>query len=147
MARTSKTLRQRVATGIGTCAVATVLSIAVGASTRFPNVVPGATTGAAGRHAADRQSVREGLNAPAAIALTVDQSEETPSKAERWANDALLDDPLEETAVRTLSFVNAYRSQRRTGDHPLLRYGEALSKRDLMTEIALALELRSNGQN
>ncbi|WP_341714003.1 hypothetical protein, partial [Erythrobacter sp.] len=80
----------------------------------------------------------------AALAFQADQSPQTLDRVETLAREAILDDPLEVSAIRSLSFVKAYRGDGE-GAMRLLRYGENLSRRDLMTELALAMEAKRIG--
>lgn len=84
--------------------------------------------------------------AAAAIAIVEDQSPETLDRAERLATAAVMDDPLEVSAIRSLSFVHAYRGEADRAMR-LLQYGESLSRRDLMTELALALDAQRTSGN
>ncbi|WP_230292265.1 M48 family metallopeptidase [Croceicoccus sp. Ery5] len=128
---------------VASCMMAAVVSVPIVLFT-MPNVVPGAIR--AQLVSLPLVVSPEARAAAAAIALATDQSEETLDKAERWANEAVLADPLEESAIRSLSFVNAYRGKNDKA-MAILRYGESLSKRDLMTELALALDARQSGDN
>ena len=143
MAGRRRISKGRIIAGAISCSVAAVLSVLIALFT-MPNVVPG--TIRAQLVSLPLIVSPEAREAAAAIALATDQSEETLDKAERWASEAVLDDPLAESAIRSLSFVNAYRG-RDDKAMEILRYGESLSKRDLMTELALALDARQSGQN
>ena len=143
MASRKRMPKRRMVAGAVTCAVAAVLSVPIVLFT-MPNVVPGTMRAQlVGLPLVVSPEARE---AAAAIALATDQSEATLAKAEMWASEAVLDDPLAESAIRSLSFVHAYRGEDRKAME-ILRYGESLSKRDLMTELALALDARRSGEN
>ncbi|WP_066847521.1 hypothetical protein [Croceicoccus marinus] len=143
MASRRRIPKRRIVAAAVTCTVAAVLSVPIVLFT-MPNVVPGTVRAQlVGLPLIVSPEARE---AAAAIALATDQSEETLARAETWANEAVLDDPLAESAIRSLSFVNAYRGDDRKAME-ILRYGESLSKRDLMTELALALDARQSGEN
>lgn len=77
----------------------------------------------------------------AAIALAEDQEQATLAQVESLASAAVLKDPMEESAVRSLSFVRAYQGRDEEAMR-LLRYGESLSRRDLMTELAIAIDAK-----
>ena len=103
----------------------------------LPNVLPGVERGRlADAPIATSAAAR---SAAAAIALVEDQEPATLDMAERLATAAVMDDPLDVSAIRTLSFVQAYRGNAEQAMR-LLRYGESLSRRDLMTELALGLD-------
>ena len=103
----------------------------------LPNVLPGVERARlADAPVAISPSARA---AAAAIAIVEDQQPATLDKAESLALAAIVDDPLEVSAVRSLSFVHAYRGNAEQAMR-LLRYGESLSRRDLMTELALGLD-------
>lgn len=144
MARTAgKMAKGRIVAGMIACLGATGLSVPIVLFT-MPNVVPGAVR--AQLVGLPLIVSPEARAAAAAIALATDQSDETLDRAERWANEAVLADPLEESAIRSLSFVNAYRGNSDKA-MKILRYGESLSKRDLMTELAVAMDSRQSGDN
>ncbi len=82
----------------------------------------------------------------AAIAFQTDQEPETLERVEQLADAAIRDEPLEVDAIRSLSFVRAYQGRPQEAMR-LLRYGESLSKRDLVTELALAVESRRVGDD
>jgi hypothetical protein len=110
----------------------------------LPNVLPGVERAKlAATPIATSPSARA---AAAAIALVENQSAETLERAERLATKAILDDPLEVSAIRSLSFVHAYRGEAEQSMR-LLHYGESLSRRDLMTELALAMEAKAGEKN
>jgi len=103
----------------------------------LPNVLPGVERGRlADAPIATSPASR---SAAAAIALVEDQEPATLDMAERLATATVMDDPLDVSAIRTLSFVQAYRGNAQQAMR-LLRYGESLSRRDLMTELALGLD-------
>lgn len=139
MARSVKRIpRGRILALLGTCSVAGALSALVTLFT-LPNVVPGATRATM----ADLPLIvsPDARSAAAAIALAKNQDEATLDRSEALAKEAVHDDPLAVSAIRTLALVAAYRKEDEKSLR-LLRYGESLSKRDLMTELAIALDAR-----
>lgn len=128
--------KMRMALGAVLVLVAAGLSVVVTMFT-LPNVLPGVERGRlADAPIATSPAAR---SAAAAIALVEDQEPATLDMAQRLATAAVIDDPLEVSAIRTLSFVHAYRGNAERAMR-LLRYGERLSRRDLMTELALGLD-------
>lgn len=133
----------RWAAGVVLVLLAAGLSVVVTMFT-LPNVLPGVERA----RLADAPIVISpaARAAAAAIALVEDQDLATLERAERLATQAVLDDPLEVSAIRSLSFVHAYRGDAERAMR-LLRYGEDLSRRDLMTELALGLDARQRVGN
>lgn len=139
MARSGRKIsRGRILAGIGTCSVAAGLSVLVTLFT-LPNVVPGATRATMANLPVIVSP--DARAAAAAIALVKDQDEATLQRSEILAKQAVHDDPLAVSAIRTLALIAAYRKDDERS-LKLLRYGESLSKRDLMTELAIAFDAR-----
>lgn len=138
-----KANKARFAIGAGLMVVAAASSVVVTMFT-LPNVVRGVERSKMA-HAPIATSPSARANA-AAIALVESHDEATLDMAQKLATAAVLDDPLEVSAIRSLSIIHAYRGD---ADKSLqiLKYGESLSRRDLMTELALALESQRVGEN
>lgn len=141
--KTIKANKVRWAIGAGLLLVAAGSSFAVTMFT-LPNVVRGVERSSlVDAPIATSPSARA---TAAALALVEKHDEATLEMAQELATAAVLDDPLEVSAIRSLSIIHAYRGDADKSLR-LLEYGESLSRRDLMTELALALETQRTGDN